>query len=101
MGTICSSCGLPKDICVCQEIAKGGQKIKIRGERRKFKKLYTVVEGFDESTDIVQLAREFKHKLACGGTAKEGRIELQGNHLKKVKEMLLKMNYNEDQIDVC
>lgn len=100
MTDICPTCGLPKDICVCQEIAKGGQKIKISSERRKFGKISTVVEGFEAGTDIHALAKDLKRKLACGGTAKDNKIELQGDHRRRVKEILLKMNYVEDQIDV-
>jgi translation initiation factor 1 len=100
MSDICPTCGLPKDLCVCQEIAKEGQKIKVSTERRRFGKITTVIEGFESGTDIRSLAKEFKRKLACGGTAKGNRIELQGDHRKKVKEALLKMNYSEDQIDV-
>ena len=101
MAEMCKKCGLPKELCVCQEIAKEAQKIKIMVDRRRFGRMTTVIEGFDESVDLQSLAKEFKQKLACGGTTKEGRVELQGDHRDKVKEMLLKMNYNEDQIDVC
>jgi translation initiation factor 1 len=93
-------CGLPKDICVCQEIAKGAQKIKISTEKRKFKKWYTIVEGFDQSINLSDLAKKLKRELACGGTAKHNRIELQGDHKQKVKAILLKMNYNESQINL-
>ena len=91
---------MPLDICVCQEIVKEGRKIKIKTEKRKFRKIYTILEGFDESANLNDIAKEFKRKLACGGTAKEGRIELQGRHQEKAKRLLLKMNYNEDQIDI-
>ena len=100
MSSICAKCGLPNDLCVCQEIAKESQKIKISLQQRKFRKKYTILEGFDKETNIKQLAKELKNKLACGGTSKENRIELQGQHKDKVKEILLKMNYSEDQIDV-
>jgi translation initiation factor 1 len=91
---------LPRDICVCQEIAKESQKIKIAVEKKRFGKLATILDGFGESTDIKALAKELKRKLACGGTFKENRIELQGDHRQKVKEILIKMNYDEGQIDV-
>lgn len=97
---ICPTCGLPKDICVCGEIAKEAQRVKITTERRRYRKTYTIVEGFDSSVDMRALAKELKKKLACGGTYKDNRIELQGEHRRKVKELLVKMNYNEDQIDI-
>lgn len=100
MGEICSKCGLPKELCVCQEIAKEAQKIRISVERKKFKKFVTLIYGFDSGTDLKNLVKELKRKLACGGTSKEGRIELQGDHRDRAKELLVKLNYSEDQIDV-
>jgi len=101
MAEMCPKCGLPKELCACQEIAKEGQKIKILVDRRRFGRMTTVIEGFDKTTDLKTMSKKFKQKLACGGTSKEGRIELQGDHREKVKKMLLEMNYSEDQIDVC
>ena len=98
---ICTKCGLPKELCVCQEIAKEQQKIRVMLEKKQFKKVVTVLEGLGEGVDAHQLTRDLKHKLACGGTYKEGRIELQGDHRHQIKSLLLKMNYSEDQIDVC
>jgi len=98
--TICSKCGLPEELCVCQEIAKEAQKIRISVEKRKYRKAYTLIYGFDKSVDLSSLAKELKRKLACGGTHKKNRIELQGYHKDKVKKILLKMGYEEDQIDM-
>lgn len=100
MSEICSKCGLPKELCVCQEIAKEAQKIKISVEKKKFKKLVTLIEGFDSGTDFKSLVKELKHKLACGGTSKDGYIVLQGDHRDRAKELLVKLNYSEDQINV-
>jgi len=100
MTEVCSVCGLPKDICVCQEIAKEKQKIKIKIETKKYRKKCTVVDGLDDDIDVDKLAKQLKQKLACGGTVKKGRIELQGNHAEKVKRVLIKLNYQEDQIEI-
>ncbi len=94
MAGICATCGLPEELCMCEELAKEQQRIKVRGDTRRYGKLMTVVEGLDAGDiDIAELARTLKNKCAAGGTAKEGRIELQGDHRKKVAEVLEGMGY--------
>lgn len=101
MSEICQTCGLPKDLCVCESIAKERQKIIVRSEKRKFKKKYTVIEGIDEKEiNIKDLVKTLKNKLACGGTVKDGKIELQGDHKQKVKSILTKMGFGSETIDV-
>ncbi len=46
------------------------------------------------------LAKKLKGELACGGTVKDGRIELQGDHRNRVKDILIKSGYSEDLIEV-
>ena len=100
MSETCAICGLPKELCVCKEITKSGEKISIFLERKQRRKFSTIIVGFDSNADLKELTKDLKRALACGGTSKERRIELQGDHRKKVKELLLSRNYNEDQIDV-
>ncbi len=95
---ICPKCGLPKEACICQEIAKEEQKITVDTETRKFGKKTTVVSGFDKDVDLKDISKKLKTKLACGGTVKEGNIELQGDHRKKIKKVLVGMGFKEDQI---
>lgn len=99
MNEVCEKCGLPKNICVCGEIVKEAQKIKIRVLTRRFNKLVTVVSGFDKNTDVKELGKRFKKKLACGGTVKENEIELQGGHKERTKELLMQEGYKEELID--
>jgi len=96
MSEICPQCGLPKDtLCVCENIAKEEQRIKIRAIKRKFGKIMTIIEGLDPKViNIKELAKKLKSKLACGGTAKDGVIELQGDHITQVKEELKKEGFN-------
>jgi translation initiation factor 1 len=98
---VCATCGLPKELCVCESIAKESQKIIIRPEQKKFRRVYTVIEGIDpHEINLDQLAKELKAKLACGGTIKEGRIELQGDHVQKVKKHLLDYGFSPETIIV-
>jgi len=94
MPGICSVCGLPEELCMCEEIAREQQQIKIYSDRRRYGKVVTIVEGIDSSDiDLEDLARILKTKCAAGGTAKDGRIELQGEHRKKVKQTLEEMGF--------
>jgi len=96
---VCPTCGLPKELCVCETIAKEQQKITIKTDRRRYGKLTTVVQGIDsKEIDIKDLGRKLKNKLACGGTVKENRIELQGDHRRKVKVILTEMGFPADTI---
>ena len=97
METICATCGLPKNICVCGQIAKESQKITIRVEQRRFKKFITLVEGLEEGI-AKEVAKTLISKLACGGTIENGRIELQGNHRKEVKKILIQEGFKESAI---
>jgi translation initiation factor 1 len=81
MSETCSQCGLPKDLCVCETIAKESQAIIIGIEKRKFGKLETT-------------------KFACGGTVKNGKIELQGDHKQKVKDFLIQMGFAPNTIEI-
>ncbi len=101
MSEICPKCGLPKELCVCEAIAKESQIIKVYVIKKKFGKKYTLIEGIDsKEIDLKDLAKKLKTKFACGGTAKEGRIELQGDHKQRVRENLVQMGFSKETIDV-
>ena len=101
MSTICNTCGLPKELCVCEAIARESQKITVELDKKKFGKTYTVISGINEhEVDIKDLAKKLKNKFACGGTAKESKIELQGDHRRNAKEELVKLGFVADTIEV-
>ncbi|MCK4477833.1 translation initiation factor [Candidatus Bathyarchaeota archaeon] len=101
MAEICPICGLPKDICVCGEISKEQQRIKIRRESRKWGKPATIIEGIDDKTqDLGRLAKKLKNFCACGGTAKNNQIILQGDHRDRVKTFLMQLGFPEQNIEL-
>ncbi len=100
MVEICSTCGLPKDICVCGEISKEQQKIMIRMETRKFHRAMTVIDGLNKETNLRNLAKKMKNFCACGGTAKNGQILLQGDQREKANTFLLQSGYPKENIEV-
>jgi len=101
MGEVCPKCGLPKELCACETIAKEGQQIKVSVVKRRFGKLITIVEGINQKeVNIKEVAKKLKSKLACGGTSKNNIIELQGDHKNKVKEELIKIGFAPETIKV-
>lgn len=96
---ICPKCGLPKQACVCEEIAKSEQRIQIKTVKKKFGKLATVISGI-EGMDLKKIAKQLKEELGCGGTVKENEIELQGDHLKKIKPILIEIGFSESSINL-
>lgn len=100
MQDTCPKCGLPQELCVCETISKEAQKIKVYTMTKRFGKVSTIIQGIDEKTiDLKKLTTLFKSHLACGGTSKDARIELQGNHVAKVREILIREGFNESMIE--
>jgi translation initiation factor 1 len=99
MAEICSTCGLPRDLCVCSEIEKEQQKIRIRLETRKFGRTTTILDGInDKNTNLADIAQKLKGVCACGGSSKNGQILLQGDHREKIRQYLLKQGYSDKNI---
>ena len=96
---ICPKCGLPMQACVCEQIVKSSQRIKMTTDKKRYGKIVTVVTGFDSDVDVKKIAKTLKNELACGGTYKDNMIELQGEHRKKVKEILVKEGFDEESIE--
>lgn len=58
----------------------------------------TLVTGFIGSEDDLQdLGKMLKQKCGVGGSVKDGEIIIQGNHLQKILDLLLKANYKAKQ----
>ncbi len=90
---------MPKQACVCEQIVKSSQRIKVTTDKKRYGKIVTIVTGFESGIDVKKIAKTLKNELACGGTYKDNMIELQGDHRKKIKEMLVKLGFDEESID--
>ncbi|MEM0001278.1 MAG: stress response translation initiation inhibitor YciH [Desulfurococcaceae archaeon] len=86
------ACGseIPEELC--ERLLVEQPLLKIRLDTRKFGKAVTVIDGFPNDKELLKhIARYLKTKLAAGGTYREeeGRIELQGDHRQRVKQILM------------
>lgn len=100
MTDTCQKCGLPQDLCVCQDMAREDQQIKVTISERRWNKKMTVVKGFDDDVDISDLETKLKKALACGGTHKDGQIELQGDHTRRIKDVLEDLGFDPQSVEV-
>tara|TARA_Y100000310_G_C20299313_1_gene630997 strand:+ start:332 stop:634 length:303 start_codon:yes stop_codon:yes gene_type:complete len=92
--------GIPSESDVFKEIAKSEQRISVSLDTRRYGKKITLVRGFDKNADVKATAKSLKEALACGGTVKDGVIELQGDHRKRVPAVLTKLGFPEESVVV-
>ncbi|MBY0459613.1 MAG: hypothetical protein K2V38_20025, partial [Gemmataceae bacterium] len=86
---------LPKTATVPPPAPKKVHTVKLSRETagRKGKGVTVVSELPFNDDDLKELATKLKNKCGTGGTAKDGRIEIQGDHRDKLAEELEKLGY--------
>ena len=91
---ICATCGLPKELCVCEDLGRETTLLTVDLDTRRYGKAVTVVRGLESRPDeAAKLARELKKGLATGGSGKDGVIVLQGDRRKDVLRLLQQKGY--------
>ncbi len=96
LSDIFSAAGLPSELAEYDDfdvIAIEQLELRISTDSRRYGKLMTIVNGMDGSVDPKKILSVLKTKCACGGAYKDGHIELQGDHAKKVKGILDEMGF--------
>jgi translation initiation factor 1 len=83
-----------------KEIEKGETSIVITKDVRKFRKPVTVVSGLQDSQNAKDVTRQLKVSIGTGGTFKDGQIILQGDHRETTKDLLVKMGFKAESIEV-
>jgi translation initiation factor 1 len=97
----CERCGKLETECTCPptvvepvRLAPESQTARLRVEKRARGKVMTVVGNLaPDGNDLDALAAHLKAKCGVGGTVKEGRIELQGDHVASVEGALRALGY--------
>jgi len=124
MSENCKTCGLPIEVCMCEErnladigrvepqvsgeqqiteekTTQEGSSVKVTTTKRKYGKLVTIVDFGSASVNVDELGSKLKATCACGGTVKGKVVELQGDHKQKVKKVLVqKMGIPEAAITI-
>ncbi|MCQ2297421.1 MAG: translation initiation factor [Bacteroidales bacterium] len=85
----------PEDEPEVITLAPEKQKLRVRMERKgRGGKQVTLVTGFvGNNDDLADLAKTLKTGCGVGGSAKDGEIIIQGDHVQRVKEILSKIGY--------
>lgn len=78
-----------------ESISPQQQMLKIRFEKKhRGGKEVTIIDEFIGSEeDMLALGKELKTKCGTGGSVKDGLILIQGDHRKKIGDILTKLNY--------
>lgn len=73
------------------------QKLRLSIEKKgRAGKTVTIVRGFVGTTDdLNSLCKTLKQRCGVGGTAKDGEMVIQGDHLQKLLEILKKEGYSQ------
>lgn len=85
-GRMCPACARPVKECVCtrrqQGPGPGDGVVRVSRETKGRKGAgVTIITGIPlDQAGLLDLARELKRRCGSGGTVREGRLEIQGDH---------------------
>lgn len=98
----CERCDLPEDECRCPPEEPPApsrrppekQTARVAVEKRKRGKTVTVIRGLSAAdNDLAALLTRLKNHCGAGGSLQEDLLEIQGNHLDRLKQELQKIGY--------
>lgn len=96
---LCDRCGEDQSDCRCPpptepDTPHAKQTLKVRFEKRKRGKVVTVVAGFSCSKEQMrQTLTALKNDCGAGGTLDGSNLEIQGNHVARIRECLSGLGY--------
>ena len=97
----CERCGQLESSCKCPPIlipeparSSDRKTARLSVEKRKKGKVVTVIRGLSASVnDLPALLAQLKNQCGAGGTLAGDTLELQGNHLERLRAMLADAGY--------
>ena len=105
-GRTCPECRMALAQCACKAKARsapaGDGVVKVsRQTKGRGGKAVTLVTGLTLDADaLAVLGKQLRTACGCGGTVKDGVIEVQGEHCDKVMEALGKQGYQPKRVGV-
>ena len=93
-GRMCPACRRPVDGCTCGQrdrvAPQGDGKVRVsRDSKGRGGKTVTVVRGLPLAAPaLAQLGKQLRAACGSGGTVKDGVVEIQGDHLARVLDIL-------------
>ena len=95
---LCSKCHQLKTTCTCKSEPSAPSKSTVVRVGRETKgrrgKGVTIISDLPlDENDLIELATKLKTRLGTGGTVKDGRIEIQGDHRDRIIQELEGMGY--------
>ncbi len=95
--TLCKKCGELMSECICNakgEIkAKNEYQIAVSMEKRNGKPVSIAGTFYLDEKEAKELLSKLKKSLAVGGTIKDGKLEFQGEHRDRLRELLKKEGF--------
>jgi translation initiation factor 1 len=94
-GRMCPACRQPLAACSCRAQAdaarpRGDGIVRVSRETKgRGGKAVTVVRGVEgDAATVAALGKQLRTACGCGGTVKDGVIEIQGDHCERIVAML-------------
>ena len=95
--TVCKKCGELQSECVCNAKAetkhKNEYQIALSMEKRNGKPVTLAGVFYLDEKESKELLTKLKKSLAVGGTIKDGKLEFQGEHRDRLRELLKKEGF--------
>jgi translation initiation factor 1 len=102
VGRTCPTCrqALAQCICKANSAPAGDGVVKVsRQTKGRGGKAVTLVSGLALDADaLAVLGKQLRTACGCGGTVKDGVIEVQGDHCEKVMQALTKQGYKPKRV---
>src|SRR5207253_2228330 len=89
----CDRCGALESECTCLRLGTG-RVARLTVEKRKKGKVVTVIRGLPaQNNDLPALLSRLKSQCGAGGTLQEDCLEIQGEHVDRIRATLIELGY--------